>query len=79
MSQGSPIVWIELEDTDTAEMLMRQSARIRNPDGKAIMFPPQELYPTIKSIENNCKAAKINHKELRYQVKLGEDNLELWI
>ena len=43
MSQGSPIMWIELEDSHTAEMLMRQSARIRNPDSKAIMYPPKNF------------------------------------
>ena len=59
MSQSSPILCIEIEDSDTADMLIKQSAKIRNPDGKAIMYPPQELFPSIKSIENNCKAAKI--------------------
>ena len=40
-SQTSPILWIELEDSDTADMLIRQSAKNRNPDGKAIMYPPK--------------------------------------
>lgn len=53
MSQTSAILWIELEDRDTADMIMRQSAKIRNPNGIAIMYPPQELFPSIKSIENN--------------------------
>ena len=38
--QTSPILWIELEDIKTADMLIRQSAKIRNPDGEAIMYPP---------------------------------------
>ena len=60
-------------------MLMRQSAKIHNPNGIAIMYPPQELFPSIKSIENNCKAQKSIHPNLRYQVRLGHDNIELWI
>ena len=39
MSQSSPIIWIEVQDSDTADMLMRQSAKIRNPNGQAIMYP----------------------------------------
>ena len=33
----------------------------------------------MKSIKNNCKAAKITNEDLRYQVRLGHNNLELWI
>ena len=79
MSQSSPIMWIELQDSDTADMLMRQSAKIRNRDGIAIMYPPQELFPTIKSIENKCKARRTTHPNLRYQVRLGHENVELCI
>ena len=43
------------------------------------MYPPQELFTTIKSIENNCKAKKASNPTLRYQVRLGDDNIELWI
>merc|ERR1712240_699733 len=42
------------------------------------MYPPQELFQTIKSIENNCKDHKKSNPELRYQVKLGPDNIKLW-
>ena len=55
MSPSSPILWIELEDSDTADMIIRQSAKIRNPDGIAIMYPPQELFPSIKSIEKTSR------------------------
>ena len=41
MSQGSPILWIELEDIETAEMLQHQANRMRNPNGQAIMYPPR--------------------------------------
>ena len=44
-SQTSPILWIELEDSETADMLIRQSAKIRNPDGKAIMYHPKNSSP----------------------------------
>ena len=79
MSQSSPILWIEVDDCDTADMIVRQSAKIHNPNAKAIMYPPQELFPSIKSIENNCKAAKTKDSNLRYQVRLGTNNLELWL
>merc|ERR1712177_184011 len=44
-----------------------------------LLCTPQELFPSIKSIENNCKAAKITNEDLHYQVRLGHNNLELWI
>ena len=65
MSLSSPILWIEVNDSYTADMLSRQSAKIRS-KAKAIMYPPQELYPTIKSIENNCKAQRSKNPNLRY-------------
>ena len=43
------------------------------------MYPPQELYSSIKSIESNCKKQKLSNPSLRYQVKLGIETLELWI
>ena len=77
MSQTSPIMWIELEDSQTADMIMRQAAKVQNPNGKAIMYPPQELFPTIKSIENNCKAKKASNPTLRYQVKFPKASQSL--
>ena len=44
MSQGSPILWIELDDIETAEMLQHQANRMRNFNGQAIMFPPPRNY-----------------------------------
>ena len=68
-----------VDDCYTADMIIRQSTKIRNPDAKAIMYPPEELFPSIKSIENNCKAQKTKDVNLHYQVRLGFNNLELWI
>ena len=42
------------------------------------MYPPQEFFRTIKSIENNCKEEKKKNTDLRCIVKLGQDNIELW-
>ena len=60
MSTNSDILWIEVENSDTAERIIKQSARTHT-KARGIMYPPTELYATIKSIENNCKAKK-NHK-----------------
>ena len=79
MSQSFPILWIKVDDHTTADMIIKQSAKVCNPDGRAIMYPPKKLFLSIKSIENNCKAAKITNEDLCYQVRLGHNNLELWI
>ena len=39
MSPTSPILWIEVSNSDIADMLLRQSAKI-NSDAKAIIYPP---------------------------------------
>ena len=44
MSQSSPILWIELEDHNTADMIIKQSAKVRNPDSRAILYPPMNFY-----------------------------------
>ena len=43
------------------------------------MYPPTELYATIKSIKNNCKAKKQSQDpDLKYQVRLRHNEVELW-
>merc|ERR1712240_502907 len=77
LSNTSSILWIEVQDIETVESILRQSAYFKR-EAKAIMYPPQELFQTIKSIENNYKEKKKSNPELCYQVKLGQDNIELW-
>merc|ERR1712240_545349 len=39
---------------------------------------PPEFFRTIKSVEYNCNERRKTEKDLRYMVKLGTDNIELW-
>ena len=77
LSNTSPILWIEVQSEETANFIQKQSEYYKR-EAQAIMYPPQELFRTIKSIEQNCKEAKKSNPNLRYQVKLGPDNIELW-
>ena len=79
LSRTSPILWIELDSDITVDNIIYQSIKMRNPSAFAFMYPPPEVFKTIKSIEANCKAAKQKNPLLRYQVKLGEENVELHI
>ena len=60
MSQSSPIMWIEVQDSDTADMLMRQSAKIRNPNGQAIMYHPPRTLPYNKINRKQMQGQKSN-------------------
>ena len=77
LSSISSILWIEVQNSKTADWIQKQSSYYKR-EARAIMYPPQELFRTIKSIEQNCKEAKKTNPNLRYQVKLGPDNIELW-
>ena len=44
MSQSSPILWIEVDDCNIADMIIRWSAKIRNPDAKAIILSLHKLH-----------------------------------
>ena len=48
ISQTSPLLWIELEDYTIADIILKQSAKVRNPDGRAIGHTNLELW--IKNI-----------------------------
>ena len=48
MSQSSPILWIEVDDHTTADMIIKQSAKVHNPYGRAIMYPPPRTLPFNK-------------------------------
>ena len=61
-----------------AQNIQKQSLILKC-EARAIMYPPPEFFRTIKSIENNCKVNKKQNPDLRYQVKLGPENIELWI
>merc|ERR1712243_56267 len=77
LSNTSPILWIEVQNEEIAEHIQKQSSHFER-EARAIMYPPQEFFRTIKSIENNYKEEKEKNTALRYIVKLGQDNIELW-
>ena len=77
LSSTSSILWIEVQNIETAEWIQKQSSYYKR-ESWATMYPPQELFRTIKSIEQNCKEEKKRNPNLQYQVKLGQDNIELW-
>merc|ERR1712240_754436 len=77
LSTTSPILWIEVQSEEIALNIQKQSAILKREE-RAIMYPPPEFFKTIKSVENNCKEAKKKNTDLRYMVKLGHNNIELW-
>ena len=77
LSNTSPILWIEVQSEEMAENIQKQSSILKR-EARAIMYPPPEFFRTIKSIENNCKEEKKKNTDLRYMVKLEQDNIELW-
>ena len=40
LSRSSPIKWVELEDPDIADAILIETAKVRNPEGRAVMYPP---------------------------------------
>merc|ERR1712240_637439 len=77
LSNTSPILWIEVQNEEMAEHIQKQSSLFKR-EARAIMYPPEEFFRTIRSVENNCKEEKKKNVDLRYIVKLGQDNIELW-
>ena len=75
LSKNSPILWVELNSAEDVDSILMHSSKVWNLQAKAIMYPPSEIFRTIKSIEANCKKAKEKDPDLRYNVKLGVDNL----
>merc|ERR1712243_35529 len=43
LSNTSPILWIEVQDSDTVDSIIRQSTYFKR-DAKAIMYPPPKNY-----------------------------------
>merc|ERR1712240_646805 len=66
-----------VDNEQTAIDIQKQSATLRR-EARAIMYPPPEYFRTIKSVEHNCNEQKKTNKDLRYIVKIGTDNIELW-
>merc|ERR1712240_340449 len=77
LSTTSDILWVQLDNEKSAIDIQKQSATLRR-EARAIMYPPPEFFRTIKSVEHNCNERKKTDKDLRYMVKLGTDNIELW-
>merc|ERR1712240_165743 len=77
LSTTSDILWIQLDNEKSAIDIQKQSASLRR-EARAIMYPPPEFFRTIKSVEHNCNEQKKTNKDLRYIVKIGTDNIELW-
>merc|ERR1712240_106487 len=77
LSTTSDILWIQLDNERSAIDIQKQSATLRR-EARAIMYPSPEFFRTIKSVEHNCNEQKKINKDLRYIVKIGTDNIELW-
>merc|ERR1711873_381795 len=77
LSTTSDILWIQVHNEQSAIDIQKQSATLRR-EARAIMYPPPEYFRTIKSVEHNCNEQKKTNKDLRYTVRIGTDNIELW-
>merc|ERR1712240_815012 len=77
LSATSEVLWIQLQTEQAAIDIQKQSAILKR-EARAIMYPPPEFFRAIKSVEHNCKEQRKKDKDLRYMVKLGTDNIELW-
>merc|ERR1712240_484375 len=77
LSTTSDILWIQVDNEQTAIDIQKQTATLRR-EARAIMYPPPEYFRTIKSVEHNCNEQKKTNKDLRYTVRIGTDNIELW-
>ena len=54
------------------------SARVKNSDISLLTFFPSILWDRRTALLNNCKKAHRLNPKLRYQIRLGNSDIELW-
>ena len=58
MSQSSPIFRIEVDDHTTTDMIIKESAKVCNPDGRAIMYPPKNFSQPLNLLKTTVRQPK---------------------
>ena len=72
----SKIMWIEVGE-DTVNRLINRSITLKNPNIQLVTFYPAKVWNQRKEINEIMKEAKKKTPDLRYQIKLGKNDLYL--
>ena len=70
-------MWITANETLVRRIRML-SARVKNKDISLLTFFPSLLWDRRTALMNNCKKAHRLNPKLRYQIRLGNSDIELW-
>ena len=76
-SSKANIMWITASENLVRRIRML-SARVKNKDITLLTFFPSILWDRRTALMNNCKKAHRLNPKLRYQIRLGTTDIELW-
>ena len=71
------ILWINVND-GAAKLVFQHAAKANNRDLNVIQFIPGPAIERKKAIDIKMKELRKTDPELRYQVRIGTDDLEIW-
>jgi hypothetical protein len=75
--EASKIMWIETSEKEVKEIYKR-AASVQNKSVQLYTYIPAQLWDRKISLDINCKKAREQNVNLRTQIRLGTDDLELY-
>ena len=77
--EDSNRLYIHFSNEESVTLLIRRAAQISNDEIKVTQFIPPQLYKRFSSLSKNTFDARKNNKELKTQIRLGDEDLILLV
>ena len=75
----SAILWITLNKQMDVSKIFRRAAQIKTKNIRIMTYFPSSIWPRKMSIEKNLAKARSANKNLKYQIRLGNSDLQLFV
>ena len=72
------ILWIESESEEDIKAVFAQAQYVENKNVRVMNYYPGQVFDRMKEIDAHCKKEKEKNETLKYQIRLGYKDLELF-
>ena len=75
----SSILWVTLSKQTDVTKIFRRAAQLKMKNIRIMTFFPSSIWPRKMSVEKNMAKARQTNKDLKYQIRLGNNDIQLLI
>lgn len=75
----SAVLWVTLSKHNDVTKVFRRAAQLKTRDIRIMTFFPSSIWSRKMSVEKNMAKARQTTKDLKYQIRLGNNDIQLFI